>query len=162
MTGTTLPDRALLRLSGENPRGFLQGLVTNDTSLLAPDRPLWAGLLTPQGKALFDFVLWDDGEAVLIDAEADQAAALAKRLSLYRLRRAITIEPDTRAVHWAAAGEQGVADPRLPELGRRWLGPPGAGGDGVAASTGCGSASPRAWASWAAARRCGWRRMRAS
>lgn len=125
MTGTTLPDRALLRLSGNDTREFLQGLVTADVALLTPDRPLWAGLLTPQGKALFDFILWSDGDAVLIDAEASQAPALAKRLSLYRLRRAIEIVPDARAVHWAPSGDDGVADPRLPALGHRWIGLPG-------------------------------------
>ena len=51
MAGTTLADRALIRLSGEDVRGFLQGLVTNDVAALAPDRPLWAGLLSAQGKA---------------------------------------------------------------------------------------------------------------
>jgi folate-binding protein YgfZ len=122
---TTLADRAVIRLAGEDLRGFLQGLVTNDVALLAPGRPLWAGLLTPQGKALFDFLLWADGEDVLIDAEAAQVEALARRLALYRLRRAITIEPDARAVHWSAHGEDGAVDPRLPALGRRWLGPPG-------------------------------------
>ena len=123
---TTLPDRALLRLSGEDVRGFLQGLVTGDTAALAPDRPLWAGLLSPQGKALFDFILWADGDAVLIDAEAAQADALARRLSLYRLRRTIEIAPDTRAVHWTQGGANGVPDPRLSALGRRWIAPPGA------------------------------------
>ena len=58
---TTLLDRALIRLSGDDVRAFLQGLVTNDLDLLAPGRPLWAGLLTPQGKALFDFILWAGG-----------------------------------------------------------------------------------------------------
>ena len=125
MPATTLPDRALIRLSGEDVRGFLQGLVTNDVALLAPDRPLWAGLLTPQGKGLFDFLLWSDGDDVLIDAEAAQAEALARRLTLYRLRRPITIEPDSRGVHWSIDGEDGVPDPRLPALGHRWLGPPG-------------------------------------
>ncbi len=123
MAATTLPDRALLRLSGEEVRGFLQGLVTNDLDQLAPDRPLWAGLLTPQGKALFDFILWTDGEDVLVDAEAAQVEALARRLQLYRLRRRIDITPDPRAVHWSSNGE-GVPDPRLPDLGRRWLAPP--------------------------------------
>jgi folate-binding protein YgfZ len=123
MAGTTLIDRTLLRLSGEDVRGFLQGLVTNDMGLLAPERPLWAGLLSAQGKALFDFLLWADGEDVLIDCEADQAEALTKRLTLYRLRRPITIARDeSLAVHWAPDGD-GPADPRLPELGRRWLGP---------------------------------------
>jgi folate-binding protein YgfZ len=113
-TPTTLADRALIRLAGDDVRGFLQGLVTNDVAGLDAG-PIWTGLLTPQGKALFDFILWPDGDAVLIDCEADQAEALARRLTLYRLRRAITIEP--------ATGDGGVPDPRLADLGRRWLAP---------------------------------------
>ncbi len=116
-------DRALLRLSGEDVRGFLQGLVTNDVALLAPERPLWAGLLTPQGKALFDFILWADGDDVLIDCERAAAGDLARRLTLYRLRRPIDIRrEEVLCVHWAMQGD-GPADPRLPELGRRWLAP---------------------------------------
>jgi len=122
MTATTLADRAVLRLSGEDVRGFLQGLVTNDVT---GPLPVWAALLTAQGKALFDFLVWDDGGDLLIDCEADQAEALARRLSLYRLRRAITIAVDPAlAVHWSRDGDQGVPDPRLPDLGRRWIGPP--------------------------------------
>ncbi|HEU4959900.1 MAG TPA: folate-binding protein [Sphingomonas sp.] len=125
MTATTLADRALIRLSGEDVRGFLQGLVTSDVASIDTG-PVWTGLLTPQGKALFDFILWSDSDAVLIDCEAEQAGALAKRLTLYRLRRAIAIEPAAAAVHWSCNGENGVPDPRLPELGRRWLAPAGA------------------------------------
>jgi len=128
MSGTTLADRALLRLSGEDVSGFLQGLVTNDLDALAADRPLWAALLTAQGKALFDFIMWADGADVLIDCEAGQAEALARRLTLYRLRRAIQIgREDGLAVHWAADGE---TDPRLAALGRRWLAPAGAAAEG--------------------------------
>jgi len=123
MTGTTLIDRALIRLSGEDVRGFLQGLVTNDMDVLAQSRPLWAGLLTAQGKALFDFILWDAGADVLVDCEGEQADALARRLSLYRLRRPIQIaRDDGLAVHWAP---DGGTDPRLAQLGRRWLAPAG-------------------------------------
>lgn len=130
-----LADRAVLRLAGDGVRDFLQGLVTQDLTLLAPGRPLWAGLLTPQGKALFDFMLWDgaDGgedDAVLIDCDAGRAEALARRLSVYRLRRAITIEPTPLAVHWSVGTTAGVDDPRLAALGRRWLGPPGETADG--------------------------------
>jgi folate-binding protein YgfZ len=125
MTNTTLNDRALIRLSGEDVRGFLQGLVTNDTS---GNLPVWAALLTAQGKALFDFLIWGDEGDVLIDCEREAAEALTKRLTLYRLRRAITIalEP-ALAVHWAPQGDLGVVDPRLPELGQRWLAPAGEG-----------------------------------
>lgn len=123
MSGTILQGRALIRLSGPDVRGFLQGLITNDVALLAPDRPLWAGLLTPQGKTLFDFLAWADGEDVLLDCERDAAGDLAKRLTLYRLRRPLEIarEPDL-CVHWSRDGA-GVPDPRLPELGHRWLAP---------------------------------------
>jgi tRNA-modifying protein YgfZ len=121
MTATTLVDRALIRLSGEDVRGFLQGLVTND---VLGDLPVWAGLLTPQGKALFDFLVWADGDDLLIDCERDAAGDLAKRLMLYRLRRPIKIaREETLCVHWSANGEAGVADPRNPALGRRWLAP---------------------------------------
>ena len=119
MRPTTLADRAVLRLSGEGVREFLQGLVTSD---VAGDLPVWAGLLTPQGKCLFDFLVWTDGEDLLLDCEADAADDLIKRLAIYRLRRAITIERDpSLAVHWSP---DGADDPRLPALGKRWLGPP--------------------------------------
>src|SRR4028119_1775014 len=98
MAATTLTDRAVIRLSGEDVRGFLQGLVTND---VLGALPVWAGLLSAQGKCLFDFLVWGDGEDLLIDCEAETADELAKRLRMYRLRRPITIERDEGlAVHW--------------------------------------------------------------
>jgi folate-binding protein YgfZ len=125
---TMLADRAVIRLSGEDVRGFLQGLVTND--VMGP-LPVWAGLLTAQGKALFDFIIWADGDDLLLDCEAEQADALARRLTLYRLRRPITIARDESvAVHWSPNGDAGVSDPRRVALGRRWLAPPGAPVDG--------------------------------
>ncbi len=128
MPATTLTDRAVIRLSGEDVRGFLQGLVTND---VAGDLPVYAGLLTPQGKALFDFIVWADDEGVLIDCEASVAEALARRLKMYRLRRPIAIEIDPAlAVHWAKQGDLGVPDPRNPALGRRWIAAPDASASG--------------------------------
>ena len=122
MQATTLLDRSVIRLSGETVRDFLQGLVTND---VGGSLPVYAGLLTPQGKALFDFIVWGDGEALLIDCEASQAEALMKRLKLYRLRRPIVIELDPAlAVHWSSERGTGVADPRDPRLGHRWVAPP--------------------------------------
>jgi folate-binding protein YgfZ len=118
---TTLADRAVVSLSGEDVRGFIQGLVTSD---VAGELPVWTGLLTPQGKCLFDFIVWGEGDDLLLDCESEAADELIKRLSIYRLRRAVRIERDsTLAVHWANGGSDGVPDPRLQALGRRWLGP---------------------------------------
>ena len=119
-----LANRAVLRVSGDDVRGFLQGLVTNDLAAPGTTAPVWSALLTPQGKALFDFVLWPDGDDVLIDAEAAQLEALQRRLTMYRLRRPITIAPDAGvAVHWSP-GDGPSPDPRLPDLGQRWLAAP--------------------------------------
>jgi folate-binding protein YgfZ len=130
-----LYDRAVIRLSpadaAEDVRDFLQGLVTQDTKAALP---LWAGLLSPQGKALFDFFLWadaltKDSADVLIDCEAAQADALIRRLSLYRLRRKIMIAvDDSMAVYWAKDVVQGTPDPapdpRNSAIGFRWLAAP--------------------------------------
>ncbi len=128
LAATTLADRALLRLSGPDVRGFLQGLVTND---VAGALPAWAALLTPQGKVLFDFLVWADGDDLLLDCEAGARDALARRLTLYRLRRPIAIAAEEAlAVHWSPEETAGVPDPRLPALGRRWLAPPDAAATG--------------------------------
>ncbi len=133
MRNTRLFDRHIIRLSpteaGEDVRQFLQGLVTQDT---AADLPSWAGLLSPQGKALFDFLLWADANDVLIDCEGAQTDALIRRLSMYRLRRKIAIAVDSEtAVYWSA---EGSSDPRHVELGERWLGAPSADDGDVSAA----------------------------
>lgn len=125
MTATRLFDRALIRLSprpdsSESVVDFLQGLVTSD---VARALPVWTALLTPQGKALFDFIVWPAGHGLLIDCEADVADALVKRLSMYRLRKAIDIARDDHlAVHWRPhTGDGAATDPRLAALGERWI-----------------------------------------
>src|SRR3546814_13309686 len=87
MSETTLIDRAVIRLSGEDVRPFLQGLVTQDVLTLKQGEARWAGLLAAHGKALFDFLLWGDGEDILIDCAESKAEAPIRRLSLSRLRR---------------------------------------------------------------------------
>lgn len=113
-------DRAVLRISGPEARDFLQGLVTNDVRGLDAGA-VYAALLSPQGKYLFDFFLVPDGEDVLLDVKADRAAALAQRLALYRLRAKVTIAEAGRAVALGggAPPSGAVADPRHPELGWR-------------------------------------------
>lgn len=128
MTQPRLHDRAVIRLSptvaGEDVRAFLQGLVTQD---MIAALPLWAGLLTAQGKTLFDFIVWPagaDDDDLLIDCEASVTAALVRRLSMYRLRRQIAIAVDPAlGVYWAHDDGGEHADPRLPALGQRWIAP---------------------------------------
>lgn len=123
MTVTRLCDRAVLRIAGADARPFLQGLLTNDIDMLAPGHPLYAGLLSPQGKALFDMILHAEGDDILVDVAADRAEALARRLSMYKLRKAVTIALTSLAVvaGWDVDAAGHPADPRLAALGARWI-----------------------------------------
>ncbi|NCP17671.1 MAG: folate-binding protein YgfZ [Erythrobacter sp.] len=123
MTATRLDSRAVIRLSpqdeGENVTDFLQGLLTNNVS---GELPVYAALLSAQGKTMFDMIVWREGADILLDCEAATADDLVKRLSLYRLRRKIAIaRDDSLSVHWSKSDDAHPADPRLPALGHRWL-----------------------------------------
>lgn len=125
----SLTDRGLVRVSGPDAKGFLQGLLTNDMTKTDGGGAIHAGLLTPQGKILFDFFVVPDGDGFLIDAPKHSAEALAKRLSFYKLRADVAIaeEPTlTVAAAWGASPplpDQVIAftDPRLEALGIRMI-----------------------------------------
>jgi folate-binding protein YgfZ len=106
---------------------FLQGLVSNDVTLVAAARAVWAALLTPQGKWLADFFIFSDRDRLLLDAEREQAPTLVQRLSRFRLRSKVSIAArDDLSVYagWDGAPTMtGIVapDPRLPQAGWRML-----------------------------------------
>ncbi len=122
----TLTDRAVISLSGPEARSFLQGLVTNDVNIVAAERPIYAALLTPQGKILFDFLVSEAGGALLIDCRKAVRDALVKRLTMYRLRAKVEIV----ARDDFAVVTEGTPDPRLGALGCRSIVPAGNGQSG--------------------------------
>lgn len=132
MTKAYLADRGVVKVEGDEARHFLHNLVTSDIESLAPDQARWFGLLTPQGKILFDGLAIampeERGGGYLLDVARDQAEALTKRLNFYKLRAKVMVEDlsDTLGVGIVWNGEatpdhMGIAftDPRLPELGTR-------------------------------------------
>lgn len=119
--------RKVYRITGADREQFLQGLVTNDVRRLK-DGIVWAAMLTPQGKYLADFFLVPDGDAILLDVAEPIAAGLVQRLSMYKLRADVKIEPTDLAVArgTGAPPEGAFADPRHPDLGwRAYDGRPG-------------------------------------
>lgn len=126
-----LAGRSVLRVSGRDARGFLQGLVTNDVEPLKQGEGRFAALLTPQGKILFDFFVTPDDEALLIDCNTSQAADLAKRLGFYKLRADVRIADESASLAVAAFREMpppaqalAFADPRHDGMGWRVIGSP--------------------------------------
>ena len=142
---TSLADRGVLRVSGADAKTFLQGLLTNDVEKTDDGGAIFAGLLSPQGKILFDFFAVAGGDDFLIDAPKEHVEGLAKRLSFYKLRSNVTVQTEPAmsvTAAWGAAprlpdGAIAFADPRLPALGMRVLLPEGSVVDDAA----CTSAS---------------------
>lgn len=132
MPAAHLVDRGVIRVSGADARGFLQGLLTSDIDAVTPARAGYGALLTPQGKIISDcFVIAipdEDGGGFLLDAPLLQTQDLMKRLKLYKLRAMVALD-DLTAASAVIASSDGAAlpeeaglvyaDPRLPALGQR-------------------------------------------
>jgi folate-binding protein YgfZ len=115
-----MSERSVLRLSGSDTHKFLNDLVTNDLSGMA-DGLVYAALLTPQGKYLFDFFLSADGDAVFLDVAKSRAPALAQRLTMYKLRADVTVADSGMHVNRGLGDmpEGAFQDPRHEALGWR-------------------------------------------
>ena len=130
-----LPDRGVIKVSGEDARNFLNGLVTTDVDLVRPGLGRFGALLTPQGKIIVDFLITEapagHGGGFLLDVSRPLAQGLADKLKFYKLRAKVTVEnlSDSMGVLAAWDGEPAVkpdlafADPRLEALGWRILVP---------------------------------------
>ena len=134
-----LPHRGVLAVSGPDRVDFLQGLISNDSTKAAPGRAIWAALLTPQGRFLNDMFVADGGsDTLLLETERERAPALARKLSLYKLRSKVSVEDRSAELEVAAvfgsgaeaatslSGAVAFPDPRLAALGVRVIAPAGA------------------------------------
>ena len=136
MSDAFLPDRSLIRIQGTNAQSFLQALITTDLACL-PENEAWPGaLLTPQGKILFDFVIWRDGADLLLETDVSQRDGLIRRLTMYKLRAPIEIsaEPDSGvSVFWRTDQiVDGILDDRFARAGVTLVRQPGRHSDGDA------------------------------
>lgn len=119
-------DRRIVALSGADVLTFLQGLVTNDVLPLKDrDGIVYAALLSPQGKYLADFFVLRRQSQFMLDLPEALADATLRRLSMYRLRADVQIEPSPLRLSRGTgpAPEGSFADPRHPSLGWRYYGP---------------------------------------
>src|SRR5262245_1440593 len=136
MKAALLPDRGVIKVAGPDGRKFLNGLVTTDLAKVAPSRPRFAALLTPQGKIVADFIIAEaepaDGGGFFLDVPRALARTLTDRLNFYKLRANVIVEDLSETLGvlaiWEGQGdtEYGLchADPRLPDLGTRCMLPP--------------------------------------
>jgi folate-binding protein YgfZ len=135
MKAAFLPDRGVVKVSGEDARNFLNGLVTTDLTLLRPGFGRFGALLTPQGKITVDFLVTEapssEGGGFLIDCARALAQGLADKLGFYKLRAKVAVEnlSDNLGVLAAWDGDPAMkpdlafADPRNAALGWRILVP---------------------------------------
>ncbi len=103
-----LAGRGVFALGGPDARSFAQGLISNDIEKVTPARAIYAALLTPQGKFLHDFFIVELGDALLFDCEGPRLKDLERRLTMYRLRAAVTLEDKSAAYLVAALTGEGA------------------------------------------------------
>lgn len=118
---STLKGRAKLTVNGPDRKDFLQNLITNDLQQLDHQSCVYACLLTPQGKFLYDFFVTKDENAIILDCEGgERAQDLLKILSMYKLRADVDIHIDDNIDIYAIFGaDHGTKDPRHTEIGFR-------------------------------------------
>lgn len=131
-----LSERGVIGVTGPDAEHLLQGVITQDVQRLAGGEGIYAGLLSPQGKILFDFFVVRATDGVLIDVAAEKAADLINRLTMYRLRAKVAFTDLSHdlsvlvvwgapAMFAATPGAVVFEDPRLPDLGLRAIVPSG-------------------------------------
>ena len=135
MKAAFLPDRGVVKVSGEDARNFLNGLVTTDVTLLRPGLGRFGALLTPQGKITADFLITEapsgHGGGFLFDVPRALAPSLTAKLGFYKLRAKVAVEDlsDSLGVLAVWDGEPAMkpdlafVDPRREALGWRVLVP---------------------------------------
>ncbi|MCZ7931589.1 folate-binding protein YgfZ [Agrobacterium leguminum] len=121
MPSALLADRRLIRVSGTGAEEFLNNLITADVENLPEGEARAAALLTPQGKILFDFLIWRDGGDYLIETGATEQDALLRRLTMYKLRAPVDLKAETVegvSVFWnETAPTAGIKDGRFAKAG---------------------------------------------
>ena len=141
-----LDDREILAITGTDARSFLQAIISNDASKIAPEVSIYAAMLTPQGKFLHDFIISQREDSFLLDTEKRRVSELAKNLNLFRLGSDVSISTNTDRLLVAALWQKKglptfdgqpklgntaqisncsvILDPRLAALGYRVIGAP--------------------------------------
>ncbi|MEI6730247.1 MAG: folate-binding protein, partial [Pseudomonadota bacterium] len=124
-----LQDRGIVAVSGDDSRSFLQGLITNNIAKVNEKQAIFACLLSPQGKFLYDFFIIESQGNLLIETEKSIIPELVKRLSFYKLRAKVEIkELPNLQVGWIESKSSDdtfqnndviFSDPRSNELGMR-------------------------------------------
>lgn len=133
-------DRSFISVTGQDTRGFLNNLVTQNLDLLSADRDVqsfmrarrasgatnvvYASLLSPQGKLVADMMIWPQLNGAVIELDTSRSSDLLHRLSMYKLRAAVDLHDTSTAFMtiWSDQPfENGIPDPRLPALGWRKL-----------------------------------------
>src|SRR5580704_4579879 len=109
MKAAFLPDRGVVKVSGEGARDFLNGLLTTDVALLRPGLGRFGALLTPQGKIIVDFLITEapagHGGGFLFDCPRALAQALANKLGFYKWRARVGVKNLSDGLGVRAAGD---------------------------------------------------------
>ena len=86
-----LSDRSVMSINGADAKKFLQGIITCNV-LEISNNSIYGSILTPQGKLLYDFIIYRYERGFLLDTSKIIFDDLKKLLNMYKLRSEVNLE----------------------------------------------------------------------
>ena len=87
-----LKNRGLISITGDDAKEYLQNIITNDINKVSKVNSVFAALLSPQGKYLFDFFIIKNDEGYLLDCDGNSLKEFVINLSKYKIRSKVEIK----------------------------------------------------------------------
>lgn len=87
-----IASKSFISIKGEDSTDFIQNIISNDIKKVTDNNCIFASLLTPQGKFLFEFIIFKTKNIFLIETNSELTKELFNKLYNYKLRSKVEIK----------------------------------------------------------------------
>jgi folate-binding protein YgfZ len=87
-----ITSKSFISIKGEDSVDFIQNIISNDIKKVTDNKCIFASLLTPQGKFLFEFIIFKTRNIFLIECNSELTKELFNKLYNYKLRSKVEIK----------------------------------------------------------------------
>ena len=87
-----ITSKSFISIKGEDSIDFIQNIISNDIKKVADNNCIFASLLTPQGKFLFEFIIFKTKNIFFIECNSELIKELFNKLYNYKLRSKVEIK----------------------------------------------------------------------
>ena len=87
-----IASKSFISIKGEDSTDFIQNIISNDIKKVTDNNCIFTSLLTPQGKFLFEFIIFKTKNIFLIETNSELKKELFNKLYNYKLRSKVEIK----------------------------------------------------------------------